>query len=268
MAGEGAVTERVSIEHLAEEFVARYRRGELPTITEYVAAHPLLATEIRELFPTLMMLERVSPQPEEVSSRSAPDKVGGPVPKQLGEYRVLREIGRGGAGNRLRGRAAFARPARRFEGASRTGTPRFQLAHEVSERSPCRCSVAPHQYRPRIRCRRGSGHPLLRDADFIQGHGLDEILEELQRVRRHGAPLKEESGDGPLSRIIAKSLAASEFAPDARLRQKTSQDTGAPSAVASSRLPDEAKCTSSNEPLRIDESSELLYHSSDGDSPQ
>ena len=70
MSGEGAATERVPIEHLAEEFLARYRRGELPAITEYVAAHPALAEEIRELFPTLMMLERVGPQPEEISSRN------------------------------------------------------------------------------------------------------------------------------------------------------------------------------------------------------
>src|SRR5207245_2032156 len=35
---------------LAEEFVARYRRGEHPSLTEYTAQHPELADEIRELF--------------------------------------------------------------------------------------------------------------------------------------------------------------------------------------------------------------------------
>src|SRR5262245_38644658 len=98
MSGEGAGNDRALFEHLADDFLARYRRGELPPITEYVVAHPTLAEEIRELFPTLMMLEKVCPQPDEFSNRDTLNKAGSAVPQQLGEYRILREIGRGGMG--------------------------------------------------------------------------------------------------------------------------------------------------------------------------
>lgn len=42
---------------LADEFLTRYRRGERPSLTEYARQHPELADEIRELFPTLTMME-------------------------------------------------------------------------------------------------------------------------------------------------------------------------------------------------------------------
>jgi hypothetical protein len=53
--------ERKTLEVLAEEFVARYRRGERPALAEYMDAHPELAHEIRELFPTLVMMEELAP---------------------------------------------------------------------------------------------------------------------------------------------------------------------------------------------------------------
>ena len=46
--------ERKTLEVLAEEFVARYRRGERPALSEYIDAHPELAAEIRELFHPLL----------------------------------------------------------------------------------------------------------------------------------------------------------------------------------------------------------------------
>jgi hypothetical protein len=46
--------ERNPVEALAEEFLERKRRGEKPSLREYVDAHPHLAAEIRELFPALV----------------------------------------------------------------------------------------------------------------------------------------------------------------------------------------------------------------------
>ncbi len=46
---------------LAEEFTQRVREGTHPEIEEYARNHPELADRIRELFPTLMLLERVLP---------------------------------------------------------------------------------------------------------------------------------------------------------------------------------------------------------------
>jgi hypothetical protein len=44
------------VERLSEEFVARYRNGERPALSEYTARHPELAEQIRALFPALVLM--------------------------------------------------------------------------------------------------------------------------------------------------------------------------------------------------------------------
>src|SRR5271166_1973576 len=83
-------------DELAEEFAARFRRGERPSLQEYVDRCPGMADEIRELFPALVEVE----QAEEVLK---PDIGPAPPPaapslRQVGDYRVIREVGRGGMG--------------------------------------------------------------------------------------------------------------------------------------------------------------------------
>jgi serine/threonine protein kinase/WD40 repeat protein len=89
--------ERKLIEVLAEQFITRYRRGERPALSEYISAHPELADEIRELFPTLVMIEELAPDD---SGLSAPATAASSQPPHLslGDYRLIREIGRGGMG--------------------------------------------------------------------------------------------------------------------------------------------------------------------------
>src|SRR5262249_58145173 len=45
---------------LAEKFSARVRQGEVPSVEEYAREYPDLAARIRELFPTLLLLEGVA----------------------------------------------------------------------------------------------------------------------------------------------------------------------------------------------------------------
>ena len=49
--------QRNPVELLAEEFLDRKRRGERPTLQEYLDRHAELAEEIRDLFPALLMME-------------------------------------------------------------------------------------------------------------------------------------------------------------------------------------------------------------------
>src|SRR5262249_31130029 len=49
--------ERNPVELLAEDFLDRKRRGEHPTLQDYLERHPELAEEIRDLFPALLMME-------------------------------------------------------------------------------------------------------------------------------------------------------------------------------------------------------------------
>src|SRR5262249_8672722 len=81
---------------LAEEFLARVRRGEQPALTAYTDRRPELASQIRELFPALLMMEDVRPVLKTVVG--APEPGVGDAPRRLGEYRLVREIGRGGMG--------------------------------------------------------------------------------------------------------------------------------------------------------------------------
>jgi len=88
--------QRNPIEILAEEFVQRHRRGEQPTVAEYVDTHPELADEIRGLFPTIVAMERLKKRKSHSGDRPIAlhvDKL-----QQLGDYRIVREIGRGGMG--------------------------------------------------------------------------------------------------------------------------------------------------------------------------
>ena len=52
---------RETVEHLAEEFAQRYRRGERPLLSEYAARYPEHAEAIRDLFPAVMMMEQIAP---------------------------------------------------------------------------------------------------------------------------------------------------------------------------------------------------------------
>ena len=57
---------------LAEEFVARYRSGERPALSEFVERRPDLADKIREIFPTLVLLEELAPAPAALSRLAPP----------------------------------------------------------------------------------------------------------------------------------------------------------------------------------------------------
>src|SRR4051794_20191795 len=89
---------RETVEQLAEDFVARYRAGERPSIDDYAAAHPAHAAEIRDLFPALVMMEELAPSDAGSSAESGPVPVDTPLPERIGDYRILREVGRGGMG--------------------------------------------------------------------------------------------------------------------------------------------------------------------------
>src|SRR4051794_12131742 len=89
---------RHPVEVLAEDFLKRKERGEKPTMAEYISKYPALADEIRDLFPALLMMEDLggsslvgSVTEERATERSS-------VPRQIGDYRILREVGRGGMG--------------------------------------------------------------------------------------------------------------------------------------------------------------------------
>ncbi|MFI5456958.1 MAG: protein kinase, partial [Isosphaerales bacterium] len=92
--------DRNPFERLAEEFAARLRRGEHPSLNEYVERYPEHADDIRELFPALALVEQFKPARQERNGSLAASvpAARGSLPAQLGDYRILRYLGEGGMG--------------------------------------------------------------------------------------------------------------------------------------------------------------------------
>tara|TARA_R110002072_G_scaffold303036_1_gene491661 strand:+ start:7140 stop:10337 length:3198 start_codon:yes stop_codon:yes gene_type:complete len=91
--------DRNPIDVLGDEFAARLREGEAPSIDDYVARHPDLAEDIRATFPSIAMMEKFSRKEhtertfERQTSRLISDSL-----ETLGDFQIIREIGRGGMG--------------------------------------------------------------------------------------------------------------------------------------------------------------------------
>lgn len=87
------------LDRLAGEFIERLRRGEKLDVNQFALEHPELAGQIRELFPALAMMEQVRPIADDFAG-SLPDlgAIAESKLDRLGDFRILREVGRGGMG--------------------------------------------------------------------------------------------------------------------------------------------------------------------------
>src|SRR5262245_10447519 len=93
-----ATSDDSTLDDLTEEFARRWRAGERPTVEEYAERYPQWADEIRDVFPTVRMMEDLKPRPQDPTEPDGRPTGGTPAPKQLGEFRIVRELGRGGMG--------------------------------------------------------------------------------------------------------------------------------------------------------------------------
>jgi serine/threonine protein kinase/tetratricopeptide (TPR) repeat protein len=83
-----------SLALLVEELTARLQAGEAIDVDAVVAAHPGDADALRRLLPALLLLAEVSRS----GDGSAPRAAQGDEPGELGDFRLIREVGRGGMG--------------------------------------------------------------------------------------------------------------------------------------------------------------------------
>ncbi len=184
-------------DEVAESFVSRYRRGEWPSITEYVERYPHLAERIRRLFPTLATIEQVVPVHE--SAASGVERLGAAFPawEQLGDYRIIGELGRGGMGvvyeaeQQSLGRRVALKvlvAPTRVEGGRRE---RFLREARAAARLH-HTNIVPVYG---IGEERGVYYYVMQ---LIAGRALDEVLEELRRLRGEAPVKSPEPRDLPL----------------------------------------------------------------------
>lgn len=171
---------------LAEEFLDRYRRGERPALQEYVARHPDLADEIREVFPAMAMMEHIALADETIEAASPPPIAVPPI-VQLGDYRILREIGRGGMGVVYEAeQVSLGRHV-----ALKVMPPQSLRDSKQRRRFEREARAAARLHHTNIVPVFGVGE---QDAtpyyvmQFIQGRGLDSVLDELKRLRHAPKP--------------------------------------------------------------------------------
>ncbi|MFY9344399.1 MAG: serine/threonine-protein kinase, partial [Planctomycetota bacterium] len=89
-------TQRDPLDLLSEQFLLRRRRGEDLGVEAFASAHPEHADGLRGLLPTLLALEDV--KRERASSGSGSRRASVPKLERLGDFRIVRELGRGGMG--------------------------------------------------------------------------------------------------------------------------------------------------------------------------
>jgi WD40 repeat protein/serine/threonine protein kinase len=182
-------SDRDPFERLAEEFVDRHRRGETAMVEDYVERHPEWAERIREVFPALLMLEDLKP-----GSADATGSINGATTRRatialerLGDFRILREVGRGGMGvvyeavQESLGRHVALKVLPLQGRIDPVQIERFRLEARSAARLHHTHIVPVH----------GVGEfdgVHYYAMQFIQGHGLDVILDDLRRLRGEEFP--------------------------------------------------------------------------------
>jgi serine/threonine-protein kinase len=217
-------SDRNPVEELAEEFVARYRRGERPALTEYTDRYPQWADKIRALFPALVVMERVRPGPhEDAGAPCTPRPDAGRV-ERVGDYRILRELGRGGMGvvyeaeQESLGRHVALKVLPVHTLADPRHLQRFKREARAAARLHHSNIVPVHG----VGEQDGLSYYVMQ---FIQGQGLDQVLLELRRLRQvrqvpTPAPAAAEAAPGEAAgelcaAAVARSLLTGQFATDA-----------------------------------------------------
>jgi serine/threonine protein kinase/WD40 repeat protein/tetratricopeptide (TPR) repeat protein len=179
-------------DELAEEFAKRYRRGERPSLQEYVDRLPEMADEIREMFPALVEVEQAE---GDARGDGSPPPCDVPHLGQIGDYRIVREIGRGGMG------VVFE--AEQISLGRRVAL-KVLPAHVVGDRK------TQERFRREAKAAARLHHTNIvpvfdvgrdRDVSFyamqlIQGQGLEQVIGELRRLRQ---PTGKASAKGPPS---------------------------------------------------------------------
>jgi serine/threonine protein kinase/WD40 repeat protein/tetratricopeptide (TPR) repeat protein len=198
------------LDQLAEEFAERFRRGERPSIEEYSDRYPELADDIRELFPAMIKVEQVDGGQIDHENEAKPPGPKGPL-QQIGDYRILGVIGRGGMGVVYEaeqvslGRRVALKVLPRHVAADRVTLERFRREARAAARLHHTNIVPVFEVGQ-------DGDTRFYAMQFIQGQSLDGVIAELRHLRiqsQSKASGEDQAKGGVEPRTLAPSVAHS-----------------------------------------------------------
>jgi serine/threonine protein kinase/WD40 repeat protein len=184
---------------IADEFVEAFRQGQRPSVEEFARRYPEHADEIREVLPALVLMEKakasVAPDqlyPGQAASDAAPLQ-------QLGDYQILREIGRGGMG--------VVYEAQQLSLGRHVA---IKVLPSTALLDPRQLGRFQREARSAARLHHTNIVPVFGVGEqdglhyyvmqFIPGLGLDVVLDELRRLRQprgQQAPTRADAPSGP-----------------------------------------------------------------------
>lgn len=181
----------------ADEFTRRLARGEQPDVEEYAERYPQIAATIREVFPALQVMPSIMTEAGDSDAKGAP---AGDTPAvgSLGDYRLVREIGRGGMG--------IVYEAEQISLGRRVALKVLSFAAVLDQRQLQRfkneAQAAAQLHHTNIvpvfsvGCERGVHYYAMQ---YIEGHPLSAVIRELRQLGgldpREGAPSSERASE-------------------------------------------------------------------------
>jgi WD40 repeat protein/tetratricopeptide (TPR) repeat protein len=167
------------LDQLVEEFAERYRRGQRPSLQEYIDRYPHLADDLREVLPAMVEIGQV----EQDQWKATVPPSAAPLPLQrVGDYRVIREIGRGGMGvvYEAEQQSLGRRVALKVLSARVLGDGKAVERFRREARSAAKLH---HTNIVPVFDVGQDGEVCYYAMQFIQGQSLDQVVDELRRLR-------------------------------------------------------------------------------------
>jgi len=173
-----------ALEMVVESYLARFRSGERPSFEEYAARYPELAVQVRDVLHALVMVEQdLSFGGQAGAGPGIGATSAGAKLRQLGDYLIVREIGRGGMGivyeaiQQSLGRHVALKVLPWSSEESAAHVERFRLEARAAARLH-HTNIVPVFG---VGEQDGTHYFAMQ---YIRGESLDLIVEKLRRIRR------------------------------------------------------------------------------------
>jgi serine/threonine protein kinase/tetratricopeptide (TPR) repeat protein len=197
-----------AVAELIEELASRLRAGEPVDVEAFLEEHPAQAEPLRRLLPTIQVLAELG---RSAASGSAPPLTsdGDPASGTLGDFRILREVGRGGMGIVYEAEqiSLARRVALKVLPFAATMDPRHLQRFQNEARAAAglhHTNIVPVYY---VGCERGVHFYAMQ---LIDGHTLAAVIRELRQARGPGpavgagvAAAGPDESTGPYARVLA-----------------------------------------------------------------